>query len=98
MACWRGMGLSLIPFVSLTSPAIVREGAVGFRHPVHVFTLLDGVPPAVRRVEQLGRQPLRHRLFIALARGCDQPTNSQRLPADRTDFNRHLIGGAADAP
>src|ERR1700761_9222298 len=24
-------------------PAVVREGAVGFRHPVHVFTLLHGV-------------------------------------------------------
>src|SRR5262249_37426526 len=26
-------------------PAVVRERAVGFRHPVCVFALLDGVPP-----------------------------------------------------
>src|SRR5277367_6979701 len=96
MACWRGMGLSLIPFVSLTSPAIVREGAVGFRHPVHVFTLLDGVPPIIRRVEQLGREPLRHRLFIALARCRNQPADSQSLPAHRANLDRLLIGGAAD--
>src|SRR6202022_2420436 len=96
MACWRGMGVPWSPFVS-PLPAIVREGAVGFRHPMHVFTLLDGVSPAIRRVEQLGREPLRHRLFVAFARGRNQPANSERLPAHRADFDRHLIGGAADA-
>src|SRR5258705_3278762 len=74
----------------------MREGAVGFRHPVHVFTLLDGVPPAIRRVEQLGREPLRHRLFVAFARRGNQPADYERLPAHRADFDWHLIGGAAD--
>src|ERR1700722_2893932 len=78
-------------------PAIVREGAVGFRHPVHVFTLLDGVPPAIRRIEQLGREPLRHRLFIALACCRDDPANAERLPAHRANLDRHLIGGTTNA-
>src|SRR3977135_3445947 len=75
----------------------MREGAVGFRHPMHIFTLLDGVSPAIRRIEQLGREPLRHRFFIAFARRRNQPANPQRLPAHRAYFDRHLIGGAADA-
>src|SRR6266851_2029747 len=78
-------------------PAIVREGAVGFRHPMHVFTLLDGVSPAIRCVEQFGREPLRHRLFIAFARRRNQPADPERLPAHRAYFDRDLIGGAADA-
>src|SRR5258708_1310875 len=90
------MGCSLKSVVS-PLPAIVREGTVGFRHPVHVFTLLDGVPPAIRRVKQLGREPLRHRLFVTFACRRNQPADTQRLPAHVADFDRHLIGGAADA-
>src|SRR3954471_10882569 len=75
----------------------MREGTVGFRHPVHVFTLLDGVPPVVRRVEQLGREPLRHRLFVAIARRSNDPADAERLTADQADFDRHLVGGATYA-
>jgi hypothetical protein len=57
---------------------------------------LASVPPAIRRVEQLGREPLRHRLFVALARCSNDPANAQRLAAHRANFDRHLIGGAAD--
>src|SRR6202030_142819 len=46
---------------------------------------------------KLGGEPLRHRLFIALARCRNQPADPERLPAHRADFDRHLIGGAADA-
>src|SRR6202790_5273786 len=91
------MGCSLKSVVS-PLPAIVREGAVGFRHPMHVFTLLDGIPPAIRCVEQLGGEPLGHRLFVAIARRGDDPANAERLTAYIADFDRHLIGGAADAP
>src|SRR6266478_2886063 len=90
------MGYSLKSVVS-PLPAIVREGTVGFRHPMHVFTLLDGVSPAIRCVEQLGREPLRHRLFIALARRHDDPANAECLTAHGAHFDRHLIGGATDA-
>ena len=65
------------------SPAVVRERAVGFRHPMRVFALLDGVSPVVGGIEQLGREPLRHRLFVALARGRDDPADAERLPAGR---------------
>src|SRR5262245_38409245 len=76
----------------------MRERTVGLSHPVRVLALLDRVSPAVGCVEQLAREPLRHRLFVALARGGDDPPNAQRLPARRAHFDRHLIGGAADAP
>src|SRR6516165_1521021 len=78
-------------------PAVMRERAVGLGHPVRIFTFLDGVPPVVRCVEQLGREPLRHRLFVALARGNNQPANTQCLAAVRAHLDRHLIGRAADA-
>src|ERR1019366_8587071 len=90
------MGCSLKSVVS-PLPAIVREGTVGFPHPMHVFTLLNGVSPAIRCVEQLGREPLRHRLFIALARRCNQPADPECLPTHGAYLDRHLIGGAADA-
>src|SRR5450631_1925615 len=76
----------------------MREGPVGFRHLVGVLALLDGVSPVIGCVEQLGREPFGHRLFVALARGRDDPANAERLPARRAHFHRHLISGAADAP
>src|SRR6516225_7194633 len=97
MACWRGMGSFLeSPLVS-PLPAIMRERAVGLRHPVHVFTLLDGVPPVVRCVQELRREPLGHRLLIALARSRNQPADPQSLPANRANLDRNLVGRTADA-
>ena len=57
-------------------PAIVRECAVGFSHPVRVLALLDRVPPVIRRIEQLAREPLGHCLFVALARRGDDPADA----------------------
>src|SRR5580765_8687803 len=96
MACWRGMACSLNSWLS-PLPAIVREGAIGFRHLVHVLPLLDGVPPVVRRIEQLGREPLGHGFLVAVARGRNDPANSERLAAHRADLDRHLIGSATNA-
>src|SRR4029077_934395 len=79
------------------SPAIVREGPVGFRHPVRVLALLHGVPPAIRRVEQLGGEPLGHGLLIAVVRGGDDPADTEGLAPRGAHLDRHLIGGAADA-
>ena len=78
-------------------PAVVREGAVGFRHPVRVFALLDGIAPVVGGVDQLGREPVGHRLVVAAAGGLDQPADRQRLAALRANLDRNLVGGAADA-
>ena len=75
----------------------MREGAVGFRHPVRVFALLDRVAAIVGGIHQLGRQPLHHGLLVAAARGRDDPADRERLAALGTHFDRHLIGGAADA-
>src|SRR6266496_2808323 len=44
-------------------PPVMREGAVRLRHPVRVFLLLDRFALAFRGEDQLGGQPLRHRLF-----------------------------------
>src|SRR5215469_18558960 len=82
---------------SLWSPAIMREGAIGFRHAMRVLPLLDGVSPVVRCIEQLGREPLRHRLLVTLTRSRDDPADAERLPAHRAHLDWNLIGGAADA-
>jgi hypothetical protein len=75
----------------------VREGAVGFRHPVRVFALLDGVPTIVRRIEELGREPVHHGLVIAAAGGLDDPANGESLATLGANLDRDLVGRAADA-
>src|SRR5450755_1303506 len=75
----------------------MREGPVGFRHLVGVLALLDGVSPVIGCVEQLGREPFGHRLFVAIARGRYDPAYAECLPARRAHFDRHLVGGATDA-
>src|SRR5262245_18560971 len=80
------------------SPAVVRKCPIGLGHAVRILALLDGVSPAVGRIEQLRREPLRHRLLVALARGRDDPADTERLPAGGSHLDRHLIGGAADTP
>src|SRR5581483_12330640 len=96
MAWVRGISEKIL-VVGWPSPAIVRERAVGFRHLVGVLSLLDGVSPAIGCVEQLAREPLRHGLLIALARGRDDPADAERLTARLAHLDRHLVGGAADA-
>src|SRR5207249_5572872 len=51
----------------------------------------------LRGVHQLTREAPRHRLFRAGARSRDQPPDGERLGALGADFDRHLIGRAADA-
>src|SRR5258708_29150197 len=93
----RGMAAKSLISVR-PSPAIMRKRPVGLGHAVRVLALLDGISPAVGCIEQLGREPLRHRLFIALARGCDDPADPERLPAGGADLDRHLISRPRDAP
>jgi len=75
----------------------VREGPVGFRHAVRVFTLLHRRTATVRGVKHLGSETLLHRVFRTGARVLDQPANGESLTALRADFDRNLIRGAADA-
>ena len=46
----------------------MREGAVGFRHLVGVFTLLHGGAAVVGGIHQLARQAVDHGLLVAVAR------------------------------
>src|SRR3982751_5041175 len=78
-------------------PAIVRERLVRVGHAVRVFLLLHRVALALRRGDHLGGQLLGHRLLVAVARVADQPAHREGRAALRTDLDRHLIRGAADA-
>src|SRR6266478_4962651 len=84
----------LAPFL----PAIMRERLVRFRHTMHVFLLLHRSAARVRRVNQLVRELVHHRLARALPRILQQPANRQRLPAERIHFHRNLVVRAAHAP
>src|SRR5260221_8386290 len=96
MGWLRGMAAKSLISVR-PSPAIMRKRPVGLGHAVRVLALLDGISPAVGCIEQLGREPLRHRLFIALARGCDDPADPERLPAGGADPYPHPLACPADA-
>ena len=61
------------------------------------LALLHRATPAFRGFEQLGGEALAHRLLAALAGGLAQPAHGERGAADRTDFDRDLEVGAADA-
>src|SRR5687768_3411214 len=79
-------------------PAVVREGLIRFRHPMRVFALLHGAAAQVRRVEQLVRKLLLHRLAVAaLSRERDQPADAERETPVRVHFDRDLVIRAADA-
>jgi hypothetical protein len=82
--------------ISWELPAVMREGAIRFRHAVCVFALLNGGAAIVGGVEKLTGQPVDHGVFVAPARRLDQPANGQCLSPLRSDFDGHLIGGAAD--
>src|SRR5688500_16608642 len=74
---------------SLVLPAVVREGLIRFRHPMRVFALLHGAAAQVRRVEQLVRKLLLHRLAVAaLSRERDQPADAERETPVRVHFDR----------
>src|SRR5690554_2603726 len=63
------------PSDDVALPVIVRERAVGFRHPVRVFALLDGRAAIVRCVHQLAGQAGRHGHFGTGPGGVDQPAH-----------------------
>src|SRR5664280_2719762 len=60
------------------SPAVVREGLVGFGHLVGVLAALDRRTEAIAGVENLVHQPLGHGLLAARPRVGDQPAQRQR--------------------
>ena len=94
MCCSRTFSLVRSPW---RLPAVVREGLVGLRHAVRVFTLLDRRAALVCGVEQLARQAFSHRVFRPRTRAVDQPPDRQSLGRVRTDLDRNLVGRTADA-
>src|SRR5205823_9252808 len=76
---------------------IVREGLVGLRHAVDVVLALVGAALLGLGVEELVREPLRHRALAALPREFHEPTDGERPGAARRDLDGHLVGRAADA-
>ena len=75
--------------------AVVRECLVRFRHLVRILTLLHSAAQIVARVQDLAGQALAQRLLAAGAGILGNPAQAQGLTTLRTDFHRHLIGGAA---
>src|SRR3954451_18133337 len=78
-------------------PAVVREGLVGLRHPIHVVFALVGVPLLLERVEDLAGELVAHVLLAAIAREGDEPAQRERAPAALRHFDRHLIVRTSDA-
>src|SRR5918911_1997715 len=77
-------------------PLVMRKRFVGFRHAMRIFFLLDGVAAIVRGVENLSGQPVGHGFLAPPARVTDNPANCERAPPLLVDFDRDLIGRAAD--
>src|ERR1700729_3571461 len=92
--CVRGKARRSTSWLLL--PAVMREGLVRLRHLVGVVLLLHGVAATVRRIDELGREALAHRLLAAIARVHDQPTHRQGHATLGPNLDRNLVGGAAD--
>ena len=78
-------------------PAIVRKRLVGVRHAMGVFTLFDGGAAILGSVLKFAAKTVCHRVFVTVTRCLDDPADSERLTPVRPDFNRNLIGRAANA-
>src|ERR1051325_66926 len=64
---------------------------------MRVLFLLDRVAAIVRRIEQLAREPVNHRLLAAPACVLHYPADGQRSTPLLVYLNRNLVGGTADA-
>src|SRR4029078_6491120 len=86
---------SCLPFCGL--PAVMREGLVGLRHPVHVVLALERVALLLERVEDLARELVLHVLLAPVARVRHEPAQRERAAAPLRHLDRHLVVRAADA-
>src|SRR3954447_20509482 len=78
-------------------PAIVSEGLVGLRHAEDVVLPLVRAALLLLGVEQLVREPLRHRALAAAAGEAHEPAHGERAGTALRDLDGHLVGRAADA-
>ena len=63
---------------------------------MHILALLDRGAGVVARIHDLACEAFFHGFLTALAGVVNQPAESQGLAAGGSDFDRHLVGGAAD--
>src|ERR1017187_2981872 len=77
-------------------PAVVSKGLVGLGHAVHIFLLLHGRAAPVGRIQQLVAQLVGHAFFATIAAIRNQPANRQRGAPVGSNFDRHLVVGAAN--
>src|SRR5690606_5739869 len=87
----------LSKFDRLRLPAIVRECAVGVRHLVRIFALLDGRTTAVRGIHELAGKAIDHGRLVALAGSSNQPADRESLATLGPNIDRHLIGRTTNA-
>src|SRR4051812_36079961 len=78
-------------------PAVVGEGLVRLRHPIHVVLALERVALLLERVEDLPRKHVLHVLLAPLARVGDEPAQGERATAPLRNLDRHLVVRATDA-
>src|SRR5216683_4778722 len=83
-------------FISLVPE--VRESFVAFGHPVGLLFALHRPAGVLRSIKDLEGELLAHTLPAPLPRETHDPAAGERQPALRPDLDRHLVGGAADAP
>src|SRR5277367_3983166 len=77
-------------------PAIVRERLVGLGHAVSIFALANRGAPILGGLHQFGSQAMCHGFFAAGGCRLNDPPHCERLAAVGANFDRHLVGGAAD--
>src|SRR4051812_4801931 len=78
-------------------PAVVGEGLVGLCHAVDVLLALERAALFGLRVLELAGEPLGHRLLATRARERDEPADREGASPALGDFDRDLVGRAADA-
>src|SRR5919204_719879 len=78
-------------------PAVVREGLVGLRHPVHVVLALERAALLVERVHDLVGELLAHVLLAPVARKRHEPADRERARTALRHLDRHLVVRATDA-
>src|SRR6266508_3195438 len=78
-------------------PAVVREGLVRLRHPIHVVLALERVALRLERVENLARELVAHVLLAAAAGERHEPAQRERPSAPLRHLDRYLVVRAADA-
>src|SRR5579862_1165701 len=88
----KSLSLPLLPL-----PAVVREGLVRLRHPVHVVLALERVALLLERVRDLACELVAHVLLAAVARVRDEPPERQRATTALRHLDRHLVVRATDA-